>query len=126
LGIPTGVVYAKLENAQSGDVLPLTTRLGSGCHFTDRISHGRYEIVFRIDWTDCDANGDPCLDADFFTPGQTKPEKSMKAHAAHHTRKGYDHEADRWVYDFAFEGLALRFVLWLAREGDVTGSASLK
>lgn len=123
--IPPSVVSAELEDLLTGSRWPLTVRSGSGCHFTERFSHGSWEIALRVDWSDLDANGDPCLDADFFRPGSSRPDKTMKLHTSHHTRKSLHTDGRLLVYAFQYEGLALSFLLRLARVGDATGSAAL-
>lgn len=122
--IPEGVVSAALVDTVAGTEELLITRTGSGCHFADRIPHGKYEIGLRFDWTDLDKNGDPTLDADFYHPGDSKPIRSLKAHRAHHTRKGQC-GAEAWVYPFEFEGLQLELVLRVTREFTATGRSRI-
>ena len=112
--IPSGVVAARVIDADTGAAQVLKTKVGSHCHFVERFLYGQYEIGLRFDWGDRDANGDPMLDADFYAPGSTKPIKSLRKHPAHHTGKTTgEFEA---VYPFAFEDLRLDFVLCLTKE----------
>jgi hypothetical protein len=123
--IPSGIVSAVLEDRLSGESFRLSTREGSGCHFTEKLSHGGFDIAFRVDWTDSDESGDPCLDADFFEPGGTNPVRRMKERPAHHTRKARNDSNGEWAYEFEHEGLHLRFVLRLTRQSTITGNSTL-
>lgn len=117
--IPIEVVSARLVDRSTGTSEQLKTRQNSGCHFVDRISHGEYEVGFRIDWTDLDVNGDPTLDADLFLPGDTKAIRSFKEMTAHHTRKSQDGTSE-WAYRFEHEDLKLEFDLVVTRELKMT------
>ena len=124
-GIPETIIAARLINAASGKELALKTRSGSCCHFVERFSHGKYEIGLRIDWSDMDRSGDPTLDADFFTPGDTKPLREPQFKQVHHTRKAWDVAVELWVYDFDFDDLSLRLLLELTRQRTITGTARI-
>jgi hypothetical protein len=114
--IPKGVVSATLRDLATGKEQQLTTRANSACHFVDRFHFGGYDIQLRIDWTDLNAEGDPTLDADFYHPGETKAIGRLTKHPAHHTRKAFDPREDTWIYDFEYNGLAMKLVLRVTRE----------
>lgn len=124
--IPAGVISANLEDLNSGKIWPLIQKPNSGCHFSsERFEYGSFEIGFRVDWTDKKDNDDPCLDADFYPPGSTKPDKSMRVYPAHHTRKAMDSATRQWVYNFVYGECRLRFLLTLTHEATITAKARI-
>jgi hypothetical protein len=123
--IPDGVVSATLEDVSTGQVLQLSTKEGSGCHFVDRFHYGDYKIGLRFDWTDLDVNGDPTLDADFFRPGESKPIQHMKRKATHHTQKTVDPLTRQCMYNFKFEKLDLKLLLTVTKRNQFTINSDL-
>src|SRR5206468_8512277 len=114
-GIPKNIVAARLVSVASNKELALTTRSESCCHFVERFLHGKYEIGLRIDWSDMDQSRDPTLDADFFTPGNTKALREPQFTYVHHTRKTWNADTGLLVYDFNFADLNLQLRLELTR-----------
>jgi hypothetical protein len=110
VGIPKKIKEARLINVLSNKEFALTTKPGKCCHFVERFFHEGYEIVLRIDWSDMNQSGDPMLDADFYTPGETKPLDDKQFKRVHHTSKKLNADAGLWIYDFkfAFADLSLK------------------
>src|SRR5437660_7297923 len=100
--IPESIQDARLINSDTREEIALSRRSDSCCHFADRIPHANYEVALRIDWSDMDVTGDPTLDADFFSSGDTKPLKDRQFRKAHHTHKALKDGIG--TYDFSFEG----------------------
>ena len=123
--IPTGIISAKLDDLNSGKAWPLVRKPNNNCHFSDRFEYGRFEIRFRVDWTDKNENDDPCLDADFYPPGSSKSDQSMRVHPAHQTRKVNDSPSHQWVYNFIYGECQLRFLLTLTHDATITAKARI-
>jgi hypothetical protein len=115
LGIPKKIKEARLINVLSNKEFALTTKPEKCCHFVERFFHEGYEIVLRIDWSDMNQSGDPMLDADFYTPGETKPLEDKQLKCLHHTSKKPNADG-LWVYDFKFADLSLQLYLKVTRE----------
>ena len=77
----------KVTFPDTDEVLDLKPREESVCVWvTDQFPAGEWMAWLRLDFSDMDERGHPTLDADFFKPGSTKPDKKMRRmHPAHHT-----------------------------------------
>ena len=91
---------AKILFLDSNKENRLSTRLGSNCHFFEKIVLEDDIIQLRLDWNDIDENGYPTLDADFYNTltGNKKKIKGMRGRA-HHSKaiknKGRSYE---WIF----------------------------
>lgn len=88
-------------------------RAGSRCTFTEQINHGRFRIVFRLDWGDTH-DGEPTLDMDVQRVHEDGTLKTIqpKKNPSHHTRLStlVPGSTESRFYDVVYEGLALRLV----------------
>ena len=78
--LQSGSVRALATNVSTGVTQELTTRNGSSCHFFEPFECSGYEVRLRLDWKDLDDQGNPTLDADFYSLNTGAMDKSMKAH----------------------------------------------
>jgi hypothetical protein len=111
--LQSGSVRALATDVSTGVTQELTTKNGSGCHFFEPFECAGYEVRLRLDWRDLDDQGNPTLDADFYSLSTGAMDKSMKAHPAHHTsaRTG---SGRTYEWEFADESRHLRVMLtWL-------------
>ena len=127
--LQSGSVRALATNVSTGVTQELTTRNGSSCHFFEPFECSGYEVRLRLDWKDLDDQGNPTLDADFYSLNTGAMDKSMKAHPAHHTSAGAASERT-YEWEFADESRHLRVRLtWLKTlSGELTmqGKVSCK
>ncbi len=108
--LQSGRVRAFATDLLSGTKQDLTTRNRSVCHFFEAFECGGYRVQLRLDWTDLDSQGNPTLDADFYSLKTGEMDKSMKAHVAHHTPSQSGGERT-YHWDFAGETIRLRVTL---------------
>ena len=97
--LQSGAVRAFVKDLLTGESQELTTRSGSASHFFEPFNCGGYNVRLRLDWRDLDAQGNPKLDADFYSLLTGEIDKSMKAHVAHHTAAQTEGERTyEWEY----------------------------
>jgi hypothetical protein len=84
-----------------------------------------YEIRLRFDWGDIDVNGDPKLDCDFYAPGNSKPDKGMKKHPAHHTKKEFDPVSGLTIYEYKYSTLVFQLILQTTNIKTITATARI-
>lgn len=108
---------------EDGTEEQLTQKLNSKGNPTDQsffcpINYGSYEITLRLDWTSCDENGDPMLDAEIREEGLKLPYEKW-----HWTPKGWVDGELR--YDFSFKGLTLRLRISISNLRTLQGTARI-
>lgn len=109
--VRSGTVRVFAMDLSTGERQELTTRSKSYCLFFEPpFNCGSYSVKFRLDLKQCDTQGNPKLDADFYILATGKPDKSMKADAAHHTEAQTEGECT-YEWNFADESRKLRVTL---------------
>ncbi len=88
----------------------LTTKNGSVCFFEPFVC-GDHKVQLRLEWKDLDNQGNPTLDADFYSLKTGEMDKSMKAHVAHHTLLAQSGGERTYVWEYADESRRLRVTL---------------
>jgi len=105
----TEIKSVELVDVDTKEKIPLFERIGSRCHFRDKIKYKNYFIQLRLDWGDIDKYGEPVLDADIWTKVGGKKVFKRKGEW-HHTRKEIDAKTNQWKYIFKFENLELHLI----------------
>jgi len=119
--LQSGIVRAWATDMFTGATQELTTK-NSTCQFFEAFTCGGYKIQLRLHWKDIDSQGNPMLDADFCNPCTNKPDKSMRAHPAHHTQAQGDGER---IYLWKFEDESRRLRVKLTWSEYVTSEANI-
>ena len=119
--LESGTVRAWATNVLTGATQELTTKQGSVCQFFEPFECGGYKVWLRLDWKDLDSQGNPTLDADFYSRITGEMDKSMRAQPAHHTQAQGDGERT-YLWEYADELRKLRVTLtWIASITEVVG-----
>ncbi len=123
--IPLHITKAVAIDRKTGAEYILGTKVRSYCHFFDRVPYEGYEIGLRLDWKQIDLNGDPTLDADFFPPGSSKPDKAMKASPAHNISKSVNSSSGEIAYEFQYQSLHLNLIVQTTNARTISGCARI-
>lgn len=108
--LQSGTGRAFATDLSTGATQELTTKNRSVCHFLEPFECGGHEVLLRLDWKDLDSQGNPTLDADFYSLNTREMDKSMKAHVAHHTPAQSEGERT-YEWEYADESRRLRVTL---------------
>lgn len=110
---------AKVIRLDTGEIIELSTKGESYCHFFDPITIEDIKIIFRIDWSMLDAGGNPTLDADFYDIEKNiKLSKEGERYTAHHTETT---DINVRVYEWRFREIRWPFKLlvsWILKAHD--------
>jgi len=94
----------------------------SQCLFFDTfqvpLGQAIHDVVLRLDFTDCDNNNDPKLDAEIFVSGKKLPNDTKW----HRTAKAASNSGE-WVYVWVYEGYTVEFKVAYTNQQNQLGGA---
>ena len=127
----TEIVSIEFIDVDTNELISLSEKLNSRCHFQDTFKCKEYFIQLRLDWKDLDEQNDPTLDADIW-----KKEKGKKVFIKkgpwHHSKKVTNKKTGKREYIFKFESLELHLATkatigkTLSAKANITDSLSIE
>lgn len=120
----TEIKSVEFIDVNTNEKIPLFERIGSHCHFRDKIKYKNCFVQLRLDWGDIDKYGEPVLDADIWT--EVNGKKLFKRKGVwHHTKKERDKKTNQWKYIFKFKNLELHLITRKAIAKSLTAKANI-